>query len=425
MVFQRATVRRHPDVIVQALNVKDVQEAVRYAAHNGIKVTTRCGGHSYSSSFLREDGMLIDVSHLDGIEVDKDTKTAIVDPGVFGRRLNQRLAEEGLAFPTAHAGIVPLSGFLLGGGVGLNGRAWAPGGISTFAVTAVDIVTADGQLRHASRTENPDLFWAVRGGGPGLFGVVVKFHLQCFDAPGTIWTVNYMFPSGELDTVIETMVRLAPQLEKNVKIGLGMTPAPAHARDRIHLSVYAFTADEKDGRRLVAPVSNDPIITRALEHTPGREISIDDYYAADDDYADTYRNPHMMDTIWTEDPHAAFQILKKHIAENPSSGSYLSLHYLGSDPLPDSAFSKKASYYIGYTQEWSHPEQEAACRDYSVKVFNELKPLAHGSYINEMDQIGRASDIPDSYSPDAWARLSTLRQQWDPKNVFHDFYGRE
>lgn len=427
MIWQRAKADRRPDMIVQVESAGDVQEAVRFAAANGMKVTTRCGGHSMAACFLRDTGMLIDVSRLDGIAVDKAAKTAVVGPGVFCRGLAERLAEDGLAFPGAHCGTVPISGFLLGGGVGMNTNAWSSG-MSVFAVNAVDIVTADGRLLRASAQDNADLFWAARGGGPGLFGVVVKFHLQCFDAPKVIWGATYVFAFDALDEVTRVMDEVVPRLDKDVETLVAIAAAPdvpfgepPEKRQRIYLDVNAFVTSEAEGRRKLAPLLDQPLIARAIERIENRAGNFDRYYS--DNEASFPQGHWMGDAVWVDDPQAAMAVLKAHMPECPAPRATPVLLYMGTNPLPDAACSRIARFYLAYYMEWDEPAQEAASRAYCLKVFNALKPVARGSYINEMDQEGRPQDIHECYSPQAWKRLAALRGQWDPKGVFHGFYG--
>lgn len=428
MIWQRAKADRRPDMIVQVERIEDVQEAVRFAAAARMKVTTRCGGHSMAACFLRDRGMLIDISRLDGIDVDKAAKRAIVGPGVFCRGLAERLAQDDLAFPGAHCGTVPISGFLLGGGVGMNTNAWS-NGMSVFAVNAVDIVTADGRLLHASANENTDLFWAARGGGPGLFGVVVRFHLQCFDAPKVIWGATYTFAFTELDAVTRVMDKVVPQLDKDVEVLISIAAlpgvaedAPIEQRQRIYLDANAFAASEAEGRRKLALLQRDPLIARALDKVENRAGSFDRYYSENE--ASFPQGYWMGDDIWTDRPMEAIEILKRHMPDCPAPRGTPLLLYMGTNKMPDAACSRIGRFYLAYYLEWDEPAQEAPSRAYCLKVFKDLKAVAKGSYINEMDQEGRPQDIRDCYSPQAWARLAKLRIQWDPAGVFHGFFGQ-
>ena len=428
MIWQRAKADRRPGMIVQVERIEDAQEAVRFAAATGMQVTTRCGGHSMAACFLRNGGMLIDVSRLDGIVVDKAAKQAIVGPGVFCRGLAERLARDDLAFPGAHCGTVPISGFLLGGGVGLNTNAWSRG-MSVFAVEALDIVTADGRLVRASERENADLFWAARGGGPGLFGVVVRFHLQCFDAPKVIWGATYTFAFPELDEVMRVMDKVVPQLDKDVEVLLSIAAlpnvaedAPIEQRQRIYLDANAFAVSEAEGRRKLALLQRDPLIGRALDRVENRAGSFDRYYSENE--AAFPQGYWMGDSIWTDRPMEAIAILKRHIPDCPAPRGTPLLLYMGTNTLPDAACSRIGRFYLAYYLEWDEPNQERPSRTYCRTLFKELKAVAKGSYINEMDQEGRPEDIHDCYSPEAWERLAKLRKKWDPAGVFHGFYGQ-
>ena len=134
------------DVVVQAQNEQDVVSAVRLARQRGFKVAVRSGGHSWAAAFLRDGGMLIDVSRMRSFTVDSASRTASLQPGLLGTELNRSLRQHDLFFPTGHCMTVGLGGFLLQGGFGWNSRLWGPACVS---VTSVDVVTAEGELVHA------------------------------------------------------------------------------------------------------------------------------------------------------------------------------------------------------------------------------------------------------------------------------------
>ena len=430
MIWQYAKAARYPDMIVQAESVGDVAAAVDFARENRMKVTTRGGGHSMAACFLRDSGMLIDVSRLDGITVDKARKRASVGPGVICSALAERLRQDGLAFPTAHCGTVPISGYLLGGGVGLNAAAWSKG-MSAFAVTGVEIVTADGKVRRASATENPDLFWAARGGGPGLFGVVTRFELECFDAPGVVFGATYTFRYSDFLAVAKAMDEVLPTLSKDVEVLYLSTKGPDElvgkcsgpACDQVvYIDANAFVADSAEGRRKLAPLTGHPIIARAIARQENREGSFDRYYSENE--LSFVQTRWMGDDIWVDDPIAATNILSRHIPDCPATNGTPLFLYIGRHDQPDAACKATGRYYFAYYLEWENDGEEAANRAYALRVFKDLKSVAKGSYINEMNQEGRPEDIHTCYTPEAWAKLDGLRSKWDPGRVFHDFYGQ-
>ena len=174
-VWNGRTPARYPGLIIQAEDAEDVVQALRLAEDRGLRVGVKSGGHSWAGNHLRDGGMLLDMSRLDQLVVDRAAMTAIVGPGFRG--ITGALADQGLFFPGGHCPGVAVGGYLLQGGFGWNGRVHGP---ACMSVEAIDVVTANGELIHADEDDHPDLLWAARGSGPGFFGVVVAFHLRLY-----------------------------------------------------------------------------------------------------------------------------------------------------------------------------------------------------------------------------------------------------
>lgn len=430
MIWQYAKASRKPDMIVQAESVDDVMAAVNFAREHGMKVTTRGGGHSTAACFMRDGGMLIDVSRLDGVVVDPASRIAQAGPGVICSGLNERLQEHGFAFPTAHCGTVPISGYLLGGGVGMNTMAWSQG-MSVFGVQGVDIVVPDGRLLHASADENPDLFWAARGGGPGLFGVVTRFYLKCYDAPGVIYGATYTFDFKDYIDVVRLLDEVAPRMDRDVETVMFVSEAPPElvkgktgpgANLAVYIDTNAFVANPEIGARKLERLVKHPMIARALAKEEDRRGTFDSYFVANE--ASFSQTAWVGDNIWTDHPVEAAQIIARHMPDCPAPRGSPLLLYMGDVAMPDAACSTRGRYYCSYYMEWDDPADEIKTREYSRTVFADLKKISNGSYINEMDQEGRPQDISTCYTPEAWAKLKQLRAKWDPTGVFHGFYGQ-
>ena len=142
-VWNARTPERYPDVVVQAVDADEVVAAVRYAARHDMRIGVRSGGHSWAGNHVRDGGMLLDVSRLDDCEIDTDTGTAVVGPGMGGSVLAGRLDRQGLFFPAGHCKGVRIGGYLLQGGYGWNSRVLGP---ACESVLGLDVVTADGEL---------------------------------------------------------------------------------------------------------------------------------------------------------------------------------------------------------------------------------------------------------------------------------------
>src|SRR6516165_6179297 len=229
MVWNQLVPQRHPHIIVQAANENAVAEAVRFARGNEMKVAIRGGGHSWAGLSLRDDSLLIDLGRLKNVSLDRAARIAVIQPAVTSRDFNRRLAAEGMAFPVGHCPTVPMSGFLLSGGIGWNFNAW---GSSCLSIEAARVVTADGRLVVASETENPDLLWAVRGAGPGFFGIVTEYTLRVFPAPGAIITSIYYYPLEIAGELSEWCGRLARSLPRQIELATFIGSAPAAIADK-------------------------------------------------------------------------------------------------------------------------------------------------------------------------------------------------
>lgn len=428
MIWQRRKSPRYPGLIVQVDTAQDVAEAVSYARKHRLRVTTRCGGHSASACFLRDGGMLIDVSRLSGIEIDPQARQFSAGPGAIAREVNALLRRFGLAFPTAHCGMVPLGGFLLGGGLGLNGNAW--GLMSTFNILAAEVVTADGRIRQASPAENPDLFWSLRGGGPGLYGVVTKLFLKTYELPRAIVHNTITFAFRDLRDVIAALTEIGPRMDSDVEILGYVGPAApeltahcgdADCRRAVSLDANAYTGSTADSARKIKPLMEHPIIRRAIAQELGSTTTIEALYF-DEELGFSQRR-WVADNVFTNRAEDVAAILHERMPSCPSPDAQAVFLYKGNPTLPDAACSTMGDFYASYYVIWDNPTEDPVMLGYLRDLYKEIAPLGNGSNINEMDQEGRPGQVKSCYSRQAWEKLQSLRLKWDPGGVFQNFYG--
>lgn len=206
---------RFPDIIVQARTQAEAAGAVRLARAEGWKVGVRSGGHSWAVSHLRDGGMLLDVSQLNAVEIDAAGLSARAGPGCKGHELNDELARHKLLFPVGHCQGVALGGYLLQGGFGWNSRVL---GNACENVTAIDYVDAEGQIRHASATENSDMYWAARGAGPGFFGVITRYHLKLTRRPRVIGAQVAFYPVSALEALARWAHAVGPTVPRSIEL---------------------------------------------------------------------------------------------------------------------------------------------------------------------------------------------------------------
>jgi FAD/FMN-containing dehydrogenase len=151
---------RYPEIIAFPTCDAEVVECVIYAKKVGMSIGTKSGGHSWTASFLREGGMLLDLVGMKEISPDIARKVCEIQPGAYGADLNALIGPEGLMFPGGHCPTVGIGGFLLQSGFGWNSRTW---GMACESVLSLDCVNADGQLLHCDSSQNADFYWAARG----------------------------------------------------------------------------------------------------------------------------------------------------------------------------------------------------------------------------------------------------------------------
>ncbi len=204
IVYNRRFEGARPDAVVHAENTADVAAAVRWANRFDVRVVARSGGHSYAGYSSTGDGVVLDLSRLNGIRVSGGRAT--VGPGARLIDVQRALTRRGLSVPAGSCPTVGIGGLALGGGHGLAGRRF---GLTSDNLVAARVVTADGRVRRADADTNEDLFWACRGGGGGNFGVVTSLTLQTHRARGAAYFF-VSWPWSQADEAIAAWQRFAP-----------------------------------------------------------------------------------------------------------------------------------------------------------------------------------------------------------------------
>ena len=226
MVWNDRIPERFPDVIVTVASDADVIEAVKLARSRGLRISVRAGGHSWIATSLRDGGMLVDLSQLNGVTVDAASRTATVQPAIKNTEVVAALEQHGLAFPAGHCPTVAVGGYLLAGGQGWNQGTW---GIACKNVMAIDLVNAEGELITADAQQNPELLWAARGGGPGFPGIILRYHLRLFPRPKVIMQSMYVYPLELIERVATWLSQIVPSLPTSVEALLLLALPPPGA----------------------------------------------------------------------------------------------------------------------------------------------------------------------------------------------------
>jgi FAD/FMN-containing dehydrogenase len=432
MIWHLSKSKRYPDVIVQAKSTQDVIAAVRYAAERRLRVAVRSGGHNASGACLRDGGLLIDLSALDEIRIDAERRIASVQPGVRSLELIQAARAEGLAFPVPHCPSVGLGGFTMGGGMGWN---WAQfGGMAVHSIMGAEIVLADGSVRRATATENPDLYWAVRGVGPGFFGVVTRLELQLYPLPKSIMASSYIFPLADLAMVTEEIDRIrasgkADRIEP-IMVLMHHPEVPADAppeKSKIcFFTAFAFEDSEEQTRAVLQPFAESALASRAvvkMEYQPfGYEGLYERYFSLNDPAGRCAR--YAVDNVLTNQPTKTLLAIADHFRQATTRDCHvLAAYNLRLRDRADACFSWTADTFIGCYAIWDDEQDDPRNSEWLRGFLPLIDPFGEGHYVNEVEGRGNPDRYRQCYSEASWNRLQALRRQYDPAGVFHSYLG--
>ena len=423
-VWQMMKPDKFPALIVQAKSVNDIIETIRYARGNNKKLSVRCGGHSYYSSFLQDDMVMLDLAYLQDVSIDKENKTANVQPAVRAVDFLERIAEHGFSFPAAHCGNVPMGGFLLGGGLGWNGEAW--GGISCFNIREVEVVTAQGELITADENSNADFYWAARGAGPSFFGVVTRFSLDLYNDPAVILTTTLVWDIDEARTVADWLDKTVRQMPNYVETLLILADNPEQQQQSVadkicivQASVFAETGEI--ARSALSPLSGDDIPDGCIDKSEFIPTPIADLYEWDDTAYPRLRWD--VDSLWSDDePGKLVEKLVGHVKEMPSGKSSILLLWKPyTKALPDAAFSMIGSVYLACYAIWTSPDDDGRNNHWVRKTMQLLEPHTKGHYINESNYVDIPSRRVNSFSHINHSKLKHLALKHDPDKLLHSY----
>jgi FAD/FMN-containing dehydrogenase len=217
-LVRNATIDKHPALIVQPTGAADVSRAVDFARAEGLLLAVKCGGHSHSGKSTCDSGMMIDLSRLRGVRVDAGANRALVAGGCLLGDMDHETMALGLVTTAGTVSHTGVGGLTLGGGFGRVARRF---GLSLDNVRHVDIVTADGRLRHASADENADLYWGVRGGG-GNFGIVTAFEFDLHPMQREVIGGEIVFPLSQARQLLEFYSEYHETAPRELSLDAGM-----------------------------------------------------------------------------------------------------------------------------------------------------------------------------------------------------------
>ena len=419
---RRAAGTRSPQAVVRATSAEDVAAAVNFARTHGLKVVAKGGGHNYHGAAVRDGGIVVDVSQLKTLEVNVSARTATARPGVRGGDLIAAVAPSGLGFPVGHCSEVPLSGFLLNGGLGWNFGAW---GASCTQVRAVEVIDANGRILRADATNNADLFWAARGAGPGFFGVVTNYELDLQPMPAAIVTYVAVFDFKSLGALAQWLPDALLKVHPEVEVICNLD-RDANGEPQLTLLANAFADTVDAARARIAVLAAHPAGATLKGPVVDVPVAFADLFAGVDAGFPSKRmsGDAMITSASVSDILAAIEPLANSLPPAPSAMTLVTLGGAGGLPTSGGAFGLRGNRYFGSYAFWDDAAMDETYRGWVRQVMESAGPFSAGGYIGETDLAAVPDRAERCFLPEAWERLKALKLKLDPDDVFYSYLTR-
>lgn len=401
-----------PAYVLRPANVEDVRKAVRYAADSGLPLAVRGGGHAFPGFGTNDGGVVIDLGLLAGVElVDKERHVVRIGGGATWGQVAAALAPHGLAISSGDTKSVGVGGLTLSGGIGWKVRKY---GLALDSLVAVELVTAAGDVVRASTDENPELFWAVRGGG-GNLGIVTAFDFAAHPTTD-IFFGKVSFPAAEIADVLPRWaeyLRTAPaeltSIASFANPFLGGPDAPLEIQ-------VAYDGDDAD----LAAQAIDPI--RALGTVIADEVALTPYAEVLVDGMVPPPGIRLVTRNAFVDKDSVPDVLRILAEAGRAQGApVIAVRSLGgavAQVADDAtAYAHRRADLMFITTTIGPPPVIEATRPARQQLWDRLSPHVDGAYANFLSDAGDA-DVAAVYPAATYERLAAVKREYDPENVF-------
>lgn len=406
----------HPAAIVKVSDANDIVAVVDFAGETGLELAVRSGGHSGAGHSSTEGGIVIDLRGMKAIEIDVPNRIAWAETGATAKEFGAATALHGLAVGFGDAGSVGLGGIVSGGGVGYLTRKF---GMTIDALLGAEVVTADGRIIYADATTEPDLFWAIRGGG-GNFGVISRMKFRLEELPG-MYGGMLILPATA--GTIAGFVKAAEEAPDEVSTIANVFPAPPmqflppelHGK-LVLFANLAFAGDAAGGEAALRPFR-----ALAAPHADMlRPIQLPDLYPPEDP---SYRPKASARTMFMDavDAETAATIIDR-LENSDAAMRVVQLRVLGGAmsrvPSDATAFGHRQSKIMVNVAAFYNSVEEKAVRDrWVAEVTSALRQSDQGAYVNFLGDEG-SDRVKAAYPPATWERLRRIKAKYDPTNLF-------
>ncbi|WP_152269555.1 FAD-binding oxidoreductase [Agriterribacter humi] len=414
-------VDKRPAMISNCKNADDIKKCLNFAQHHDLLVSIKGGGHNVAGKAVCDGGLMINLSQMNTVIVDPVKRTVRVESGATIGELDRETQKFGLATPVGIVSKTGIAGLTLGGGLGYLGRKH---GLTIDNLISVELVTAKGDLISANETENPDLFWALRGGG-GNFGVVTSFEFKLHELGPEIMAAQVFYPIEDAKQVLkfyrEFTSNAADELVGNAYV-LRVPPAdpfPEALQGKIAIAlVVCYAGSLDDGKTALEPLENfgNPILRVIM---PMSFLALQTIFdQGGPKGVRSYWKTHYIDHVSDE----AIDVFVNHTTHIPGPLSVVGFESFGGaiNRVEENATAfphRSASYVFGIYSGWTKAENDEKIISWTRELYDKMTAFASGGeYSNYLDHDD-SDKIRASFGSN-YSRLQHVKYKYDPNNFF-------
>jgi FAD/FMN-containing dehydrogenase len=421
-IIWNAMIDRKPGVIIQCSTTADVPPSIAFARKHNLEITIRGAGHNIAGNSISDGGLVIDFSNMKNVNVDTATSRATVEPGATLGDFDAAVQAHGLATPVGINSTTGMAGLTIGGGFGWLSRKY---GMTVDNLLSVNLVTVEGVSITASADENPDLFWAVRGGG-GNFGVITQFEYALYPVGPDVLAGLIVYPLKQARQVLNRYREFTRDAPEDLSVWSVMRKAPplpflpedVHGKGIVILA-FMYAGDIAEGKDLVS-------VLNGFGEPYGEHVGVMPYT----DWQQSF------DPLLT--PGARNYWKSHNFTELTDDVQDIMINYAGTLPSPQCEIfvahiagaanrvapdemaygARDTKYVLNVHGRWDAAADDETCISWSRDFFNASKPYASaGAYVNFMTE--EEGDRVESAYGANYDRLLEVKRKYDPDNVLH------
>ncbi|MFD0976010.1 FAD-binding oxidoreductase [Salinimicrobium gaetbulicola] len=412
---------KKPAVIAQCKSTRDVVSAVNFARENELLVAVKGGGHNSAGTGSCDDGLMIDLSLMNKVEVDKDTQIVTAQGGALLSEVDAETQKHGLAVSSGIISHTGVGGLTLGGGFGWISRKF---GLTIDSLVSAEVVTADGKVVTASESENPDLFWGIRGGG-GNFGVVTSFRIKTHKIGNEVFSGVIVKKFEALKEYMRFFRSYVRKMPDEITIWLVVRHAPPlpfipeeyHGK-LVALIPFVYLGEKEKGEELIQPV-------RDAEETIGDGSGMHPWTAWQQGFdplvehgARNYWKSHHIKELSDE----CIDVIYKFAQSMPSQECEIFVPHMEGAPSRVSSDAtafphRNTPFVLNIHTRWRDEADDKKALKWAKDFHEETEPFSQGVYVNFLSDEGSAR-VRQAYTEEVWEKLVEVKRKWDPNNLF-------